>query len=108
MEMGTNSWRDYVLGLTYGESQNDVSKRAGISQPTVGRWLRGDTAKIDPGNVARFALAYDRSVLEAFVAARLLPFDEAKRGLDARAVRMLERLGVVPSDYSTDQTGHSA
>lgn len=108
MEMGTNTWREYVLGLTYGESQNDVSKRTGISQPTIGRWLRGDIAKIEPANVAKFAQAYDRSVLEAFVAAALLPFDEAKRGLDAKAVRMLARLGIAPEDYSADRSGHSA
>ncbi|WP_435745000.1 helix-turn-helix domain-containing protein [Nocardioides sp. SYSU DS0663] len=60
------------------DQQKDAAAKAGLDQSAISRWLRTGT----PGraeNVAAFARAYNRPVLEAFVAAEFLTAQEAKQ-----------------------------
>lgn len=95
-------WTMYVLSvIDADERQIDVARRTGIDQTTVGRWLNGDVKAITSQNVAKFARAYDRPVLEAFVVAGFLTEYEAgikrsdivqwERVSDDELVRELQR-----------------
>jgi transcriptional regulator with XRE-family HTH domain len=69
-------WWDYVQQVAKGAKQADIAERAGVNQVTVSRWKKGaESAR--PENVAAFARAYGRPVLEAFVAAGFLTAEEA-------------------------------
>lgn len=69
-------WWDYVQQVAKGAKQAEIAEKAGVNQVTVSRWKKGaDSAR--PENVAAFARAYDRPVLEAFVAAGFLTAEEA-------------------------------
>lgn len=69
------SWWEYVSEKSGGATQTDIAARTGLTQPTVNRW-RTSKPKVD--NVVAFARAYDRSVLEAFVAAELISKEDAQ------------------------------
>lgn len=69
-------WWDYVQQVAKGAKQADIAERAGVNQVTVSRWKKGaESAR--PENVAAFARAYGRPVLEAFIAAGFLTAEEA-------------------------------
>ena len=68
------TWWEYVTRTAAGEEQAAIAKRAGVGQSMVSRW---QTSTPRPENVAAFARAYDRPVLEAFVAAGFLTPEEA-------------------------------
>ncbi|HEY9251566.1 MAG TPA: helix-turn-helix transcriptional regulator [Nocardioides sp.] len=75
-------WWDYVQQVAKGAKQADIAERAGVNQVTVSRWKKGaESAR--PENVAAFARAYGRPVLEAFVAAGFLTSEEAEVRPDA-------------------------
>ena len=67
-------WIKYVGSVTGGETQAVIGQRAGVSAATISRW---SVAAPRPENVAAFARAYERPVLEAFVAAGFLTQEEA-------------------------------
>lgn len=69
-----STWAEYVERITRGASQTAIAERAGLSQSAVNRW-RSATPK--PETVAALARAYDRPVLEAFVAAGFLTKEDA-------------------------------
>ncbi|WP_225754689.1 helix-turn-helix transcriptional regulator [Actinotalea sp. Marseille-Q4924] len=71
------TWWQYVERVSSGAAQGDIAQAAGVSGPTVSRWRSGKQG-VDPGPAARFARAYGRPVLEAFVAAGFLTPEEAK------------------------------
>lgn len=77
--MGANitdmTWWQYVNHIAGGATQEAIARKASISAPTVTRWR---TSTPRPENVAAFARAYGRPVLEAFVAAGFLTSDEAQ------------------------------
>ena len=93
--MGTNLWAAYVaVVVPSGERQEDTGKRVGQTQATISRWLNGKAAPDEAAAVAAFAKAYNRNVLEAFVAAGFITEAEAGRGLPAESRRALVlRLG---------------
>lgn len=73
-----NSWTEYVRSVVgTNERQVDIARRSGLDQTTVSRWLNAETRSITPSSVAKFARAYDRPVLEAFVVAGFLTQAEA-------------------------------
>lgn len=59
------------------ERQVDIARRSGLDQTTVSRWLNGENRSITPASVTKFARAYNRPVLEAFVVAGFLTQAEA-------------------------------
>lgn len=69
------SWSKYVTGVAPNAPQKEVAAAAKVDGSTVSRWKSGLAPK--PENVAAFARAYNRPVLEAFVAAGFLTREEA-------------------------------
>jgi transcriptional regulator with XRE-family HTH domain len=69
------TWWKYVLKTSGEASQVEIAQRVGISPASISRWKESAPK---PENVAAFARAYNRPVLEAFVAAGFLSADEAK------------------------------
>lgn len=69
------SWWDYVERVANTTRQRDIQDRTGIDASNFSRWKTGQTPR--PVLVAQFARAYDRPVLEAFVAAGFLTPEEA-------------------------------
>lgn len=69
------TWWQYVSTVGGGASQAAIARRAHLSPATVSRWQSGEP---HPRNVAAFAIAYGRPVLEAFVAAGFLTEDDAR------------------------------
>lgn len=72
------SWAAYVKRISNGAQNNVIARAAGVDPATVSRWLTTDSPG-HPSNVAAFARGYDRSVLEAFVAAGFLTEVEARQ-----------------------------
>lgn len=74
-----STWTEYVRSVVEpNERQIDVARRTGIDQTTVSRWMSdGERKTITSQAVAKFARAYNRPVLEAFVVAGFLTEQEA-------------------------------
>lgn len=68
-------WWTYVERTARTDRQRDISDRTGLDPSAVSRWKSGHVPKADM--VAEFARAYDRPVLEAFLAAGFLTSEEA-------------------------------
>lgn len=68
------TWWDYVMSVTGGATHEVVARAAGVTPPSVTRWK---TYTPKPETVSTFAKAYERPVLEAFVAAGFLTPAEA-------------------------------
>ena len=69
------TWWSYVQRVAGGDTNATIAKKVGVSPPSVSRWQGKNSA--DPATAAAFARAYDRPVLEAFVAAGFLTPEEA-------------------------------
>ena len=78
MEKSTNSdlWADYVKSVAGTDTQAVIGQKTGVSAATISRW---SVFAPKPENVASFARAYRRPVLEAFIAAGFLTEEEAKQ-----------------------------
>jgi transcriptional regulator with XRE-family HTH domain len=89
------NWPQYVARMSGGETQAAIGHKIGVSSATVSRW---STFAPKPENVAAFARAYDRPVLEAFIAAGFLTAEEA-------AIRPAGRVdpGVLSNDELLDE-----
>lgn len=74
-----DDWRTYVR-RTVGDgiTQVDIAQRTGVDQTTISRWLSGGSRARTPDMVGRFARAYGRPVLEAFVYAGLISEGDAR------------------------------
>ncbi len=68
-------WWTYVQRTASGDTNLAISEQVGISAPSVGRWSKGMLP--DVSTAAAFARAYNRPVLEAFIAAGFLTPEEA-------------------------------
>lgn len=88
--MRSKEWSRYVAHIIGTDDQTTVGERVGVSQPTVGRWLKGTIP--DPGTVAELARVYGRSAPEAFVAAGMLTADEVGRSLTKKSRDLLASL----------------
>jgi transcriptional regulator with XRE-family HTH domain len=69
-------WWQYVQAVTGAANNSEIAKRMDIDMSHMTRWKNGQTPS--PPFVKRFAKAYNRNVLEAFVAAEYLDQDEAE------------------------------
>lgn len=81
-------WAAYVHSVAGDMPAQAIADRIaervgqGVSQPTVSRWIIGrHSGELKPGNVAAFATAFDRPVLQAFYAAGLLKREDVSKGL---------------------------
>lgn len=68
------TWWDYVGRIANGATQDKIARLVDVTGPTIGRWK---TSAPRPENVAAFARAYGRPVLEAFIAAGFLTEEDA-------------------------------
>lgn len=71
------TWWAYVRKHSGGAPNAHIASAVGVTPSSVGRWGRGSSP--DPAQAAAFARAYDRPVLEAFIAAGFLTPDEAEQ-----------------------------
>ena len=62
-------WWGYVQDVTGRASQQDIARRMGVAPSSVNRWKTSDPK---PETVRAFAVAYERPVAEAFIAAGYL------------------------------------
>jgi len=68
------TWWQYVEQTAPGRTQEQIARQVGVSAATITRWRASEPK---PANVAAFARAYSRPVLEAFVAAGFLTPEDA-------------------------------
>jgi len=91
-------WPAYLEAVAGTTSRKDIAERVSAWTPsrvaasTITNWFRGKHRPTNAAHVAAFALAYERSPLEAFVAARLLDVETAIKGLDSESVALLAQL----------------
>lgn len=69
------TWWEYVQRHAEGAANAHIAAAVGITPSSVGRWSKGSIP--DPAQVTAFARAYNRPVLEAFIAAGFLTPEEA-------------------------------
>lgn len=67
-------WVNYVSSVVGTDTQATIGMKTGVSAATISRW---SVFAPKPENVAAFARAYQRPVLEAFIAASFLSEEEA-------------------------------
>lgn len=65
-------WWQYVKQVAGSASQKDIAEAAGVSQPTVSRWAKGEIERATADVAVKFAVHYRGSVGEALVAAGVL------------------------------------
>lgn len=75
--MGANvdhvtTWWGYVRRITHGASQKEIAQSAGVTQPTVSRWVSGEIERASADVAVKLATKYGASVGEALVAAGVL------------------------------------
>jgi hypothetical protein len=74
------TWPQYVRHHSRNAHQDDIAYAVGVDQTTVGRWL--DVARWNagkrpmPDQVVKFAKAYGRKPVEAFIAAGFLAIED--------------------------------
>lgn len=71
------TWPQYVKRIAGPLKQEQIAEHSGISQATVSAWLRGAPGVPRAETVIAFARAFNRSPVEALVAAGYLQSDEA-------------------------------
>jgi transcriptional regulator with XRE-family HTH domain len=81
-------WREYVRQVVGDDRNADISRKTGIDQGTISRWLKEDKEPpaTTPPRVRAFALGYGRPVLEAFTRAGIL--HEEETGISAEPQRV--------------------
>ncbi|MBO9555547.1 helix-turn-helix transcriptional regulator [Cellulomonas sp.] len=65
-------WWQYVRSVAGSASQKEIAEAAGVSQPTVSRWAKGEIERATADVAVRFAVHYEASVGEALVAAGVI------------------------------------
>lgn len=81
-------WRAYVRRVVGDDRNAEISRKTGIDQGTISRWLKTDNPppSVTPPTVRMFALGYGRPVLEAFTRAGILYPEET--GISADPLRV--------------------
>lgn len=86
------SWGRYVTEHSRGEVNRLIAAKVDVTESNVSRWKSGQTKAPAADAVARFARAYGRPVLEAFIAAGFLTEAEAGAKPEAPAGPVLNSL----------------
>lgn len=81
-------WRTYVRQVVGDDRNAEISRKTGIDQGIISRWLKSDgTAPgVTPPTARAFALGYGRPVLEAFTRAGILYPEETGFSADPQKV----------------------
>jgi hypothetical protein len=71
-------WRAYVRQVAGDDRNADISRKTGIDQGIISRWLKadGNPPAVTPPTARAFAKGYGRPVLEAFTRAGILYEEE--------------------------------
>jgi len=69
---GVTAWWAYVRGIAPGASQKEIAEAAGVTQPTVSRWAKGEITRASADVAVKIATYYEASVGDALVAAGVL------------------------------------
>jgi transcriptional regulator with XRE-family HTH domain len=73
--MEDGGWWRYVVTVTGNAAQKEIATATGIDQSSISRWQRGSNTPRATA-VVTFARAYDRSPIEALVAAGYLSSED--------------------------------
>jgi hypothetical protein len=101
-EPEVGKWAEYVARVSGDATATEIMNKMGrrVNRTTPMRWAEG--ASPQPAQAALFALAYGRLPVEAFVAAGWLTIEEARKAIDADAIKLLTELGI-PQARSEDE-----
>jgi transcriptional regulator with XRE-family HTH domain len=78
------SWWGYVQDVTGRASQQEIARRMGVAPSSVNRWKSSEPK---PETVRAFAVAFERPVAEAFIAAGYLRAEDVTDAATADADR---------------------
>lgn len=97
-------WRKYVRDIIGDDRQVDVSRKTGLDQATVSRWLKETPGDDKPPAVSdraarAFALGYGRDVIEAFTVAGILSEEESGR---SRKPPVIDWLRVSDEEFAAE------
>lgn len=82
--MTTENWPQYLRRIAGGQSQTQIAEQIGIGRLSVCNWLHSKT-RPKAETVIVVARIYDRSPIEALLAASYLAPDEVERPIEIRA-----------------------
>lgn len=77
----SESWTEYVERILAGVTRQEACRQAGISEPTLSRWIRPTQGKMPAAkNVISFARAFHQSPVKALIAAGFLSPEDLPEG----------------------------
>ncbi len=109
------TWPEYLRRITGGQTQSQIAERVGVGRLSVCHWLHGKT-RPKPETAIAVARVYDRSPIEALLAAGYLDAADVRLPVDSRSSpqdlpaeeiaaevrrRLLELEGLNAADQST-------
>lgn len=80
----TETWPEYLRRITGGQTQSQIAERIGVGRLSVCHWLHGKT-RPKPETAIAVARVYDRSPIEALLAAGYLDPAEVRLPVDTRS-----------------------
>jgi transcriptional regulator with XRE-family HTH domain len=79
----TETWPEYLRRITGRQTQSQIAERVGVGRLSVCHWLHGKT-RPKPETAMAVARVYDRSPIEALLAAGYLDPAEVRLPVDSR------------------------
>ncbi len=79
----TETWPEYLRRIAAGQTQSQIAERTGIGRLSVCHWLHGKT-RPKPETAIAVARVYDRSPIEALLAAGYLHHAEVRLPIENR------------------------
>lgn len=79
----TETWPEYLRRITAGQTQLEIAARVGVGRLSVCHWVHGKT-RPKPETAIAVARVYDRSPIEALLAAGYLRATEVRLPIDTR------------------------
>lgn len=80
----TETWPEYLRRITAGQTQTQIAERTGIGRLSVCHWVHGKTNP-KPETAIAVARVYDRSPIEALLAAGYLNHAEVRLPIEHRS-----------------------
>ncbi|MCW1957080.1 MAG: helix-turn-helix domain-containing protein [Mycobacterium sp.] len=80
----TETWPEYLRRITGGQTQSQIAERVGVGRLSVCHWLHSKT-RPKPETAMAVARVYDRSPIEALLAAGYLDPTEVRLPVDSRS-----------------------
>lgn len=77
------TWPEYLRRITAGQTQSQIAERVGVGRLSVCHWMHGKT-RPKPETAIAVARVYDRSPIEALLAAGYLRAAEVRLPIETR------------------------